>query len=68
MKRSVLVTLAILLLVADAANSDEYVIAVSRETHKNPQWARVVDALVAKRENATVVTYDEHGLDSLDAL
>ncbi|HIK93433.1 MAG TPA: hypothetical protein EYG03_15895 [Planctomycetes bacterium] len=68
MKRSVLVTLAILLLVADAANSDEYVIAVSRETHKNPQWARVVDALVAKHENATVVTYDKHVLDSLDAL
>lgn len=65
MKTSILATISVLLFGSAIADADQYVIAVSRATSESPQWSRVVDALVAKHEGATVVIYNKHVRDSL---
>ncbi len=55
-------------LVRGAARVDSYAIVVSRATHDDADWKRVVDALVAKYPVAQVIVYDSHVNDALDRL
>jgi len=55
---------------ADAATAPAktaYVVVVSRATHQQADWKKVVDALVQKH-SAKVIEYDEQVTETLDAL
>ncbi len=65
--------LAVMLTFSSVVSAEEpsvgsYAIVVSSDTQSNPQWKKVVDALVAKHQGATIVTYDKQVKESLATL
>ncbi len=56
----VLIFVSMLLLFTVTARADDYVIVVSRQTQADADWSKVVNALVAAHDGATVVTWDKH--------
>ena len=66
--RSLLVlSIITLLLTCTTSSAADYVVVVSQATRQDADWAKVVDALVAKHQ-AEVVSYDKQVSESLPAL
>ncbi len=68
MNRLITLCLTLLLLPATLQAADSYAIVVSRATHDDASWKRVVDALKQKHDGAQVIIYESHVNDALTAL
>ncbi|MFP6762755.1 MAG: hypothetical protein VB858_04030 [Planctomycetaceae bacterium] len=62
MKQTLLALIAVFQISSGTVRADSYSVVVSRATHNDPAWSRVVTALVDKYPHAKVVIWD----DSLD--